>query len=131
MLQAGDALQPVAHRSTDAQRMSQTPLQVEAPPQVQEVLLQQRPIIVPDTNEEPYWQRMLKGENIRCWMGVPLVVQDRVIGLLNLNSERPRAYTARDAELAAAFATQSATAIRNARLFDDLQRSHAALAVPA
>lgn len=55
--------------------------------------------------------------------------QDAVFGLLNLNHELPGFYTHQEAALAVACANQMATAIQIAKLFDDLQRSNAALAV--
>lgn len=55
---------------------------------------------------------------IRCWMGVPLVVRDRVVGMLTLDHNRPGHYSARDAELVMAFADQVAVAIENAQLYE-------------
>jgi PAS domain S-box-containing protein len=54
---------------------------------------------------------------IRAWMGVPLVVKDRVVGMLSLDHSQPGYYTAGHAQLAMAFANQVAVAIDNARLY--------------
>ena len=54
---------------------------------------------------------------IRSWMGVPLMVKDRVIGKLTLDHSEPNHYTEWHAELALAFANQVAVAIDNARLW--------------
>ena len=53
---------------------------------------------------------------------MPLVIQERVIGLLNLDKAQPGFYTERDAELALAFAHHAAIAIENASLFDQIRR---------
>lgn len=128
MLLASTKLNLVAHRSLDPNRAPVTPVEVESLPHVQSVLQNQKPVIIPNTQVEPQWQHLPRGDDIRCWMGVPLVVQNSVIGLLNLNNKEPGFYGQSHAELATAFANQSATAIQNARLFEDLEHSHAALA---
>jgi PAS domain S-box-containing protein len=55
---------------------------------------------------------------IRAWMGIPLVVKDRVVGMLTLDHSEPGYYTRQQAELAMAFANQVAVAIDNARLYE-------------
>ncbi|MFQ5343176.1 MAG: GAF domain-containing protein, partial [Anaerolineae bacterium] len=56
--------------------------------------------------------------HIRSWLGVPLVVGDRVIGMLAVDSTEPSHFTEADARLATAFADQVAIALENARLFE-------------
>jgi PAS domain S-box-containing protein len=97
---------------------------------ITEVLEYGRPVIISDTLDEPRWIRTHGGTYIRCWMGIPLVVKDQVIGLLNLDKSEPDFYHAEDAELAMAFANQAAAAIENARLFEaEQQRSRELAAV--
>lgn len=60
--------------------------------------------------------------HIRGWMGVPLTIQDRVIGLLSLDSRKPGYFNDDHARLTAAFASQVAITIENARLFQETQR---------
>ncbi|HIE51807.1 MAG TPA: GAF domain-containing protein [Armatimonadetes bacterium] len=53
---------------------------------------------------------------------VPLKVKDRVIGVLNLSGRRQGGnFTAEDLELVVTLASQAATAIENAQLYDDLR----------
>jgi PAS domain S-box-containing protein len=54
---------------------------------------------------------------IRSWLGVPLIAQERVVGMLSLDHDEPDHYTARDAQLALAIANQAAIAIENSRLY--------------
>jgi diguanylate cyclase (GGDEF)-like protein len=61
-------------------------------------------------------------DDIQAWMGVPLVVQERVIGMLALESRHPDHFTADHARLVAAFADQVAIALENARLFAEVQQ---------
>ena len=56
------------------------------------------------------------------FLGVPLIVQDRVIGALSLeHSERENAYSETDRDLLSTVAAQAAVAIRNARLYHELR----------
>jgi len=58
----------------------------------------------------------------RAFLGVPLMVKKRAIGVLTFFHDQPGHFTERHAELAMAFAAQAAAAIANARLFAAEQR---------
>jgi signal transduction histidine kinase/DNA-binding response OmpR family regulator len=59
---------------------------------------------------------------VRSWLGVPLVVGDRLIGLITLNNYRLGFYTPAHAQLALAFAAEAAVAVENARLYTNLEK---------
>jgi signal transduction histidine kinase len=59
---------------------------------------------------------------IRSWMGAPLTVKGRVIGLLALNYSEPDYYSRQDTRLVKAFADQAAVAIENARLYEQAEQ---------
>ena len=59
---------------------------------------------------------------VRSWMGVPLRIEDRVIGMLNLVKDKPGFFTQRHLELAGAVASQGAVAAENAQLFEQTQQ---------
>ncbi|MCD4685765.1 MAG: GAF domain-containing protein, partial [Anaerolineae bacterium] len=67
-------------------------------------------------------------DSIRAWIGAPLIVRERGIGLLVLDKYEPSFYTEEDGEIVMAFATQIALAIANARLYQaaDEQRTRLA-----
>ncbi|MDX1599982.1 MAG: GAF domain-containing protein [Anaerolineales bacterium] len=55
----------------------------------------------------------------------PLLIEDRVIGALNIESpDRENAFTSEDLDLLRTIAGSLSVALENARLFDELQRSH-------
>ncbi|GAP17099.1 GAF domain-containing protein [Levilinea saccharolytica] len=54
---------------------------------------------------------------VRCWMGIPLIIQDRVIGMLTLDHSQPGYYRVEHGRLALAFASHVAVAVENARLY--------------
>jgi GAF domain-containing protein len=51
---------------------------------------------------------------------LPLVVRDRVIGVLDIQSEKPQAFSAEDIETFQTLADQLALAIENSRLFNEM-----------
>ncbi len=61
------------------------------------------------------------------WMGVPLRVQNDVLGVLTLASTTPNAYTKSDAARASAFAAYAALAVRNAELHQRTREHNAQL----
>lgn len=86
------------------------------------ILETSQPNVINETRSDPDWIITPGREYIRSWMGVPLLVKGICIGILNLDRREPHAFSARDMELAAAFANQAAVAIDNARLFARQQR---------
>lgn len=121
MLVSGDALDLAAYRSFRFEQREFTPLRIDALSHVHEVIENGVPVIIPDTTGDSRWLRLGDNEFTRCWLGVPLMVQDRVIGLLNMGKRQPDFYTERHAALAVAFADQAAIAIENARLFEQVR----------
>ncbi|HJT56581.1 MAG TPA: PAS domain S-box protein [Ktedonobacteraceae bacterium] len=57
----------------------------------------------------------------RTWMAIPMMLKERVMGMLNLSSRKPNYFTARHATLALGIAAQAAVAIENARLYEQAQ----------
>lgn len=58
----------------------------------------------------------------RSWLGVPLLLKDRVMGLISVQSFQPAAFTLSDERFLVAVAQHVALALDNARLFDDSVR---------
>jgi PAS domain S-box-containing protein len=61
----------------------------------------------------------------RSWLGAPMIIKDRVIGMLLLEHGETDHFTSRHAGLAMAMANQAAVAIENVRLYDEAQRTAA------
>ena len=80
-------------------------------------------VIVSDTAQNPNFLPNPLLPNTRSEMAVPLISGDRVVGVLDMQSERPGALS--EAELSAfeALAAQLAIAIQNATLFAETQQS--------
>jgi PAS domain S-box-containing protein len=96
-----------------------------------ESICEGRPLIIPDTHGDTPLARAYQaivGEKlysmlnyVRSWMGVPLILKDRVIGMLTLARDIPDHFTEQHGRLALAIANQAAIAIENARLFEQAQ----------
>lgn len=74
-------------------------------------------VFVADTSEDPEWLVLSGLEWVRSYLVAPLVVDDEVIGLLNLYSDQPGGFELKDIEQLSAFTNHAALALRNARLF--------------
>lgn len=71
-------------------------------------------------------------KNIKSELCVPLMTRDTVIGVLNIQSTQPDAYTERDESLLTALANSAAIALENARLYkSELSRREQAEALRA
>ncbi|MBU0494667.1 MAG: GAF domain-containing protein [Chloroflexi bacterium] len=63
------------------------------------------------------------GELAKSWLGVPLLVANKIVGVMTIQSyEYEHLYSEQDLALFATIAAQAAIAIENARLFDEAQR---------
>src|SRR5712692_924586 len=60
----------------------------------------------------------------RAWLGVPVKVGDRVVGVFSIRTRRPEGFAAGDVAIAMAFASQAAVALENSRLYDQVQRAY-------
>ncbi len=91
-----------------------------------------QPLILADARLE-YPQYFSTGTHaatkIRSYMAVPIVLGQKLIGMITLDREEQGFYTEAHARLAMAFAAQAATAINNAQLFDETQQRNAELAI--
>ena len=85
----------------------------------------QEPMQVPDIAREGAYQarfrEVLLRTGYRALLAVPLVREGQVIGALSVNRKAPGEFPPEVIELLRTFATQSALAIQNARLFRELE----------
>ncbi len=57
--------------------------------------------------------------NVRCWMCLPMVAKDEIIGVLTLDHDIAGYYKAHHIELGTAFANQAAIELKNIKLFNE------------
>jgi len=76
-------------------------------------------ITVPDAFESRLRENLI-ASGVRAVLAVPMVYEGRLIGSLVVSRNRPGDFSAETIELLRTFATQSALAIQNARLFHEI-----------
>jgi GAF domain-containing protein/CheY-like chemotaxis protein len=79
-------------------------------------------VLVEEDEDEPT-------PNSESWLGVPILVGERAIGLINLEALPQNAFSEADERLLSTLAASLGTALENARLFDETRQRNAELAV--
>jgi GAF domain-containing protein len=79
-------------------------------------------IIVNDVHNEPGWLPNPMLPDTAAELAVPLLLGDRVLGVLDVQSDRLNAFSQDDANIQTTLASQVATALQNARSFTQAQR---------
>jgi GAF domain-containing protein/anti-sigma regulatory factor (Ser/Thr protein kinase) len=93
------------------------------------IAAERRPVTIPDVDHADILNPILREKGIRSLLGVPLLVEGRVTGVLHVGTLTPREFTDDDRNLLQLAADRAATAIEHARLFQQrrvveiLQRS--------
>ena len=86
------------------------------------VLKLRAPLILADALADARFHQFDTSRIVRGWMGMPLIVREKVIGYLSLGSDQPNVFNESHAKMALAIGNQAATAIENTRLFQDAVR---------
>lgn len=73
------------------------------------------PTVYPSFRRAPF-------SHIHSWLGVPLQVQERLIGLIAIDRQQPGGFAEAEVRLTAAFADQAALALENARLYQQAEQ---------
>jgi signal transduction protein with GAF and PtsI domain len=79
-------------------------------------------VIVNDVRNEPGWLPNELLPDTASEMAVPLVIGDKVLGVLDVQADRVDAFTEEDASIQTTLATQVATALQNAYSFAQAQK---------
>lgn len=98
----------------------------------QEVLRHRQPLTIDDVRDDTWLAQVFRSwlgdlpvatfAAVGSWLGIPMIVKERVIGMVDLGHPEPKHYTAHHGELALAIAIQAAVAIENARLHEQAQQ---------
>lgn len=91
-----------------------------------------RPLLVQDLRSDPVYAPLAVSHaedaaDVRSWLGVPLISQGRVIGVLSVQDFAPGVFTERDRQFLAGLANQLAIAMERATLFRERERRLAEL----
>ncbi len=80
-----------------------------------------QPMLVPDVSRDPRYV-WLEGSNCHSELVVPVTAKGRVIGVLDVQSDRLNAFDDTDLAVIQALANQAAIAVENAQLYEQAQQ---------
>jgi sigma-B regulation protein RsbU (phosphoserine phosphatase) len=83
------------------------------------------PVNVPDVSKDPRYIEVVPG--VKSELAVPLLLKDRCIGVIDLESPQIAAFEKRDVEILTVLAGQAAVALENARLYETVAQNEARL----
>jgi phosphoserine phosphatase RsbU/P len=84
--------------------------------------LARKPVRVNRVEADPRYVRCVGAPDIQSELVVPLIVKDRLLGVLDLESLRPDAFTVDHEQMLSTLAATVAIAMENARLYEQLRR---------
>jgi sigma-B regulation protein RsbU (phosphoserine phosphatase) len=87
--------------------------------------LHREAVLVPDVSKDPRYIKVV--DDVRSELAVPMLLQDRCVGVFDLESPEFDAFTKRDVEILSLLASQAAVAIENARLYAEVSKNEARL----
>ena len=93
-------------------------------PLLEAVISTRKSVLVPETNTFPDWQVIPGLEAIRNWLVVPLVANDKVIGVVGLGKTEAGYFTQEHIQWAEMLVGQATMAIQNAWLFEQVRAGH-------
>ncbi len=88
---------------------------------LQEMIDSGEPLVIPDTHKHRGWAKSRAGRTIQSYVGMPIYIENKVIGFLNVDSVNIGSFNKKHVERLKALATQVASALRNAELYRQLQ----------
>lgn len=97
---------------------------IAATANVRRVVETRAPLIINDTATDPDWVQLPHSEWLKAFLSVPICVDDRVIALLNLDSDHSNAFESRQVESLTLFAEAAGIALRNARLYEQARQEY-------
>src|SRR5713101_1824141 len=90
-------------------------------PFLQRISVEQKSVLIPDTNQEEGWKTFRGHKQFRSWLCVPLVASEEFLGFLSAGHTDPNRYTQEHLRRAELLAIPAAAAIQNARLYQTAQ----------
>ena len=81
-----------------------------------------KPFLTPDVSQDLHGASV-QGSRVQSKLTVPILTKERVIGVLDVESDRLNAFDKTDVDLITSLADQAGIAIENARLYENVSKS--------
>jgi phosphoserine phosphatase RsbU/P len=81
--------------------------------------LHREPVLVSDVSQDPRYIKLVP--DVRSELVIPMLLKDRCIGVVDLESPELDAFSKREVEILTLLASQAAVAIENARLYEEVR----------
>ncbi len=104
------------------EKLAALEFQFENIPILERMLQTRQPHITSHVRTDENWTRFLETAWINSYLGVPIIIEDTVIGFVNLDSAHENFFHSAHAVSLEAFAHQVAIAIENAKLYQELEK---------
>jgi signal transduction histidine kinase len=79
--------------------------------------IEKEAVFIPDTGADEHWVKHKDTQNVRSYIGMPLIAGGQVVGFLNIDNDQPNGLKAEYLPQLKIFADYAAIAIENARLY--------------
>lgn len=90
-------------------------------PLLKHIQSQQTALIIDDVETSIYWGKDLGASGVRAYLGYPIVLAGKIIGLLNIESQETNSFSENTIPKVQAFANQIALAIQNEHAHEQTQ----------
>jgi PAS domain S-box-containing protein len=108
------------HATADPHPLLGTTIDVQSSPAFRRLAATRKAVLLQDLDESSM-RHPLGTDEMRSWLGIPLVASGRVIGVCSMNSVDTVGFDADSVRLAEALVEQAATAVQNAWLFEQVR----------
>jgi len=85
------------------------------------LVARQKSVLIPDLKDAPELMRAWKGKQAGSWLAVPMIAEEKAIGLFVLEETLPGSFTRQHVQLVEALVGQVSVTIQNAWLFEQVR----------
>ena len=118
-----DKLLLMVHKPVDQDEVTQLMVNVPSTTLEKIIIRTKAPLLIDNTAVDERWDTTLDTQtDIKSWLGIPMLMRGKVVGLLNMNKQQPFFFAQQDVHLVLAFANQCATALVNAQLYQQTEQ---------
>ncbi|HEU0296106.1 MAG TPA: GAF domain-containing protein [Anaerolineales bacterium] len=118
----------LAYSYSDGYFEEEPPWDLKAGGLTSKIILTRHPLLlnnaqqINDNGAQAYVTAPIDGEDVESYLGVPMMVGDKVLGVVDVQSFKPNAFDQNNLRLLQTLSANMGVAIENARLFNETQR---------